>query len=318
MKTNALAHCNQADELAVDFEEIERNERRTLWAVFLTFGMMILEIAAGYWTGSMALLADGYHMASHAGALGISFFVYKLTKSESIKSRLSFGSGKLLPLGAYTSAIGLGAMSVWMVVESVERLMNPSTIQFNQAIAITVLGLAVNVLTAFILGSGGHKHSHAHGDDHNHDHGSHDHSHEKVKVEDHNHKSALFHVIADALTSVLALIALIAGKYFGISWLDPLMGVLGAVVILKWAYTLLKDTAWELLDGHPKSFSLKEVKETIEATAAKVIDLHIWKVGPGNHAVKLVVINEQRYGSEYYKQYFPKHLGSVHIVVEER
>ena len=126
MKTNALAHCNQADELAVDFEEIERNERRTLWAVFLTFGMMILEIAAGYWTGSMALLADGYHMASHAGALGISFFVYKLTKSESIKSRLSFGSGKLLPLGAYTSAIGLGAMSVWMVVESVERLMNPS------------------------------------------------------------------------------------------------------------------------------------------------------------------------------------------------
>lgn len=306
--STSTSYCNQQHELAVDFDEIEHNEKRTLWVVILTFSMMIFEVAAGYWTGSMALLADGYHMASHAGALGIAYLVYKLAKSESIKSRLSFGTGKLLPLGGYTSAVGLGIIAIWMAVESIQRLLNPNEIQFNEAIAVAVIGLAVNVVSAFILGSGHHHHNH----DHSHD--DHDHHH----VHDHNHRSALVHVIADALTSVLAILALIAGKFYAANWLDPLMGIVGAVVILRWAYVLCRDTAWELLDAHSNSVPAHEIRGSIEKAGIRVIDLHIWKVGPGNHACQLVVENETRKGSEFYRQFIPKLAGSIHLVVEER
>lgn len=298
--------CNQQNELAVDFDEIEHNEKRTLWVVLLTFSMMVIEIAAGYWTGSMALLADGYHMASHAGALGIAFLVYKLAKSESLKARLSFGSGKLLPLGGYSSAIGLGIIALWMAVESIHRLFTPTQIQFNEAIAIAVLGLAVNVLSAFILGSGHHHH-----DDHNEEHHHH-------HVEDHNHRSALVHVIADALTSVLAIVALFAGKFYAANWLDPMMGIVGAIVILRWAYVLCRDTAWELLDGQPRNFPVETIRAAIEESGIKVIDLHLWKVGPGNHACQIVVEGHGKKGSDYFRQYLPSSMGPIHLVVEER
>lgn len=299
--------CNQQNELAVDFDEIEHNERRTLWVVILTFSMMIFEVAAGYWTGSMALLADGYHMASHAGALGIAFLVYKLAKSETLKRRLSFGSGKLLPLGGYTSAIGLGIIALWMGVESIYRFLHPTNIQFNEAIAVAVLGLAVNVLSAFILGTGHHHH-------HNDEHDDHDHRH----VEDHNHRSALVHVIADALTSVLAIVALFAGKFYAANWLDPMMGIVGAVVILRWAYVLCRETTWELLDGHPKSFAVHKIRDSIERSGNRVIDLHIWKVGPANHVCQLVVESKEKKGSDYFRQFIPNAIGPVHLVVEER
>lgn len=319
---DSAVNCNQQNELAVDFEEIQHNEKRTLWVVILTLIMMVVEIAAGYLTGSMALLADGYHMASHAGALGIAYLVYRLAKSETMKARLSFGSGKLLPLGGYTSAIGLGIVALWMVAESVGRLLNPTSIHFNEAIAVAVLGLVVNLVSAWILGSGHahhhhhhHDHDHDHGHDHHHDHDHHDHAR---PIRDLNHQGAFMHILADALTSVFAIVALIAGKYFSAHWLDPLMGIVGAVVILKWAYGLCRDTAWELLDAHPREAPLGPVREAIEKPGARVIDLHIWKVGPGNYACQLVVESQTRRGSAFYRQFIPKLAGSLHLVVEER
>ncbi len=301
----AIKCCNQSHELDMDFDEIEHNEKRTLWVILITFSMMIIEILAGHFTGSMALLADGYHMASHAGALGISYIVYKLAKSENMKKKLCFGAGKLLPLGGYTSALLLGVIAIWMGVESILRFLNPTQIHFSEAIAIATLGLVINLVSAFILGTG-HHHDHGH-DDHDHHH-----------VEDHNHKSALVHVLADAFTSLLAIIALFAGKYYNAFWLDPLMGIVGALVILKWAYGLLKETAWELLDAHPKLISQNKIQEAIEGTGKKVLDIHIWKIGPANHACQIVVSGNEKNGTDFYRKFLPKDIGPIHLVVEER
>ncbi len=304
-------HCNQNDEISIDFEEIKHNEKRMFWVLILTLATMLVEILAGYLYGSMALLADGYHMASHAGALGIAYLVYQLARSEKIKARLNFGTGKLLSLGGYTSALLLGLVALWMVVESVERLLEPQTIQFGEAIAVAVLGLAVNVVSALILGLG-HSHHHDH-DGHGRMHEHHHH------VKDHNHKSALVHVITDALTSVLAIIALLCGLYFDAVWLDPVMGLVGAAVILRWAYGLSRDTAWELLDERVAEVDTAEIKARIEAAGGRVIDFHLWKIGPGNHACQLIVEAPETKGSSYYRQFLPPEISaSVHLVVEER
>ncbi len=310
---NGQTCCNQLNKTSIEFDSIEHNEKRTLWVVLLTLVMMVFEIIAGHITGSMALLADGYHMASHAGALGIAYLVYRLAKSQRLKNKLSFGTGKLLPLGGYTSAVGLGMIALWMVVESITRFLSPTEIYFTEAIIISVIGLVVNLLSAFILGSGHHHHDHDHGHDHDHDHEHHHHH-----VEDHNHKSALVHVIADAMTSVLAIIALCAGKYFNLNWLDPLMGIVGALVILRWAYGLCKETAWELLDAQPKNDSIQKIKETIEQSNAKVIDLHLWKIGPANHVCQMIVESSQKRGQDYYRKFLPAEFGAVHLVIEER
>jgi cation diffusion facilitator family transporter len=251
----------------------------------------------------MALLADGYHMASHAGALGISYLVYKLARSEKMKKKLSFGAGKFLPLGGYSSALLLGVVSVWMGVESIHRFLNPTQIHFSEAISIAFLGLIVNLVSAFILGF---------------EHRHHDHDHDHHHVEDHNHKSALVHVLADALTSVLAIIALFAGRYYNAFWLDPLMGIVGAFVILKWAYGLLKETAWELLDAHPKLISQSKIQKAIEDSGKKVLDIHIWKIGPANHACQIVVSGGEKKGTDYYRKFLPNNTGPIHLVIEER
>ncbi len=315
------SYCNQTKELNLDFAQINENERKTFWVVIITLVMMVIEIVAGHLTQSMALLADGYHMASHAGALGIAFLVYKMAKSEKIRNKLSFGTGKLLPLGGYTSAIGLGMVALWMIAESIERFLNPTPIQFNEAIGIAVIGLVINIICAFILGSEGHSHDHEHKhshdhDDHSHNH-DHNHAHHNKKVEDHNHKSALVHVITDALTSVLAIVALIFGKYFALNWLDPLMGILGAVIIFRWAYGLCVDTGKELLDAQSKEINVDDVKNKIEQTGVQILDLHIWKVGPSNHACQMVVKTSNKKGSHFYKQFLSDSLGAVHLVVEE-
>ena len=306
-------HCNQHDEISIDFEEIKRNEKRMLWVLILTLTTMLVEIVAGYLYGSMALLADGYHMASHAGALGIAYLVYQLARSEKIKSRLNFGTGKLLSLGGYTSALGLGMIAVWMIIESVQRLFEPHTIHYGEAIAVATLGLAVNVVSALILGLG-HDHHH-----HGHSHGDHDHEHRRNHIEDHNHKSALVHVITDALTSVLAIFALVCGAFFDAAWLDPVMGLVGAAVILRWAYGLCRDTAWELLDERVSEVETEQIKAQIEASGGRVIDFHLWKIGPGNHACQLMVEAVEIRGSHYYRQFLPPEIAaSVHLVVEER
>jgi len=286
------------DFLSNDHRLVE-NERKTTIVVILTACMMVIEIAAGYITGSMALLADGWHMASHAGALSIALIAYRLAKSKKLRSNFSFGTGKIIPLGGYTSAIVLAFIAILMAVESFIRLQNPVSIQFKEAIFVAVIGLIVNIVSAVIL-------SH----DHAHDQGHHHH--------DHNLRSAYIHVIADALTSVLAIVALTIGLFYGANWLDPLMGIVGSCVILKWAYNLCRDTGWELLDGHAKNVDIESLKKTLEQTGAEVLDLHVWKVAPSANSCILIVKHTERRGSSFYRNVVNKSFNISHLTIEEQ
>ena len=314
-------HCNQPHELEITFDQIEKNERRTLLVVLLTLAMMIVEILAGYITGSMALLADGYHMASHAGALGTSFLVYRLARSEKIKRKLSLGAGKLLPLGGYTSAIGLALIACWMVFESVVRLLNPVQIEFNEALVVSVIGLIVNIVSVLILGlDGDHGHTHNHSDEKEHHcdhHRAEDHHHDH-KVHDHNHRSAVLHVLADALTSVTAIAALLAGKYFNLIWLDPLIGVIGAIVILKWAHSLCLNTAKELLDLQNEDFDFESIKTEMSKHDIHLLDFHIWRTGPSNANCQMIVKVKDLRPSDDYKKFVKSIAKHIHITVEQR
>jgi cation diffusion facilitator family transporter len=284
--------------------KIGKNEKRTIFVVILTFITMIVEVAFGYLTGSMALLADGWHMGSHVGALGISVIAYRLAKSRRMNSKFSFGAGKFIPLGGYTSAMMLGAVALLMGIESLQRFMNPQVISFNTAILVSVVGLVINILSALLLWD-------------SHDHGHHENAH-KDHVHDHNHRSALIHVIADAFTSLLAIVALFLGKYFGWNWADPLMGIVGAIVILKWAHGLMKKTSWELLDGKSTLISERKIRDLfIEDTNISILDLHIWRIAPSAHACELVVKTAELKGSEYYKKKIIKEYSVEHFIVEE-
>jgi len=244
------------------------NARRTLWVVALTAVMMVGEIVAGYWTGSMALLADGFHMATHAGALAVAAIAYSYAKKHARNAAYSFGTGKVGDLAGFASAMVLGLIALGIGVESVLRLFEPTAVAFGEAAIVAVLGLAVNLVSAALL-SGGHHHHHHHG--HDHDHGHHHHGH------DNNLRSAYVHVLADALTSVLAIAALLAGRYLGWGWMDPAMGIVGAVVIARWSWTLMRDTAAVLLD-RTDAHVAGEVLELLGDV--RILDLHVWRVGP--------------------------------------
>lgn len=255
------------------------NARRTLWVVALTAVMMVGEIVAGYITGSMALLADGFHMATHAGALGLAAVAYGYAKRHRDNPRYSFGTGKVGDLTGFASALILGLFAIGIAVESVLRLIDPERVDFASATLVAVIGLAVNIVSALLLMGGhdhGHKHDHAH--DHDHDHGHH-HSH----GHDNNLRSAYLHVLADALTSVLAIAALLAGRYLGWRWMDPAMGIVGAIVIARWSWSLMRDTAAVLLDETDGRIA-DAVRREVEAMGVRLIDLHVWRVGPGAHA----------------------------------
>lgn len=257
----------------------EENARRTLWVVLLTLVMMVAEIAAGYLTGSMALLADGFHMATHAGALGIAAAAYAYAKRHARSPRFSFGTGKVGDLGGFASALILALVSLGIAVESVMRLLEPAEVQFGTATLIAIVGLVVNIVSALLLGHG-HRHSHDH--DHEHHHPGHD----------NNLRSAYVHVLADALTSVLAIAALLAGRYLGWVWLDPVMGIVGAIVIARWAWSLMKVTAGVLLDQTDEHVAA-EIRELVEqAGDARITDLHVWRVGPEAHAAIVSVIGQ--------------------------
>ena len=250
----------------------ERNERRTRLVVLLSAVMMVVEIALGTITGSMALVADGWHMATHTLALGISAWAYWLARRWSADPRYSFGTGKLGSLAGFASALGLAAVAVGIAWESISRFREPQDVQFGEALVVAVIGLAVNLVSAALLGHG-----------HDHDH-SHDHHH------DHNLRSAYFHVLSDALTSVLAIAALAAGWWFGVRWLDPAVGIVGALVILVWSRGLIRDTAAVLLDRMPDEALCDGVRERIEAPGdAAIRDFHIWQVGPGRFAAIVAV-----------------------------
>lgn len=256
----------------------DENARRTLWVVALTAIMMVGEIIAGYLTGSMALLADGFHMATHAGALSVAAASYSYAKRHAFDRRFSFGTGKVGDLAGFASALVLGVVALGIGVESVLRLYQPIRVAFGEATVIAIVGLGVNIVSAFLL-SGSHSHGHSHG----HDHHGHEHGH-RLKSQDNNLRSAYVHVLADALTSVLAIAALLAGRYLGWIWLDPVMGIVGAIVIARWAWLLMRDTASVLLDTTDDHVA-DEVRELLDGPdGARITDLHVWRVGPEAHA----------------------------------
>lgn len=260
----------------------DENARRTLWVVALTFVMMIGEIAAGYITGSMALLADGFHMATHAGALGIAAAAYGFARRNANNKRYSFGTGKVGDLAGFASAMVLGLVSLGIAGESILRLFQPTTVAFGEATVIAVVGLVVNLVSAFVL-MGHHGHDHGHHHDHAHEHGRHHHH-------DNNLRSAYVHVLADALTSVLAIAALLAGRYLGWVWLDPAMGIVGAIVIAKWAFNLMRDSSAVLLDATDEPVAA-EIRELLETSGdVRISDLHVWQVGPQARAAIVSVV----------------------------
>jgi cation diffusion facilitator family transporter len=286
----------------------EENAKRTLWVVALTLVMMVGEISVGYITGSMALLADGFHMATHAGALGIAAAAYGYARRHASSRRYSFGTGKVGDLGGFASALILGMVALAIGVESVMRLLQPTTVQFGTATLIAIVGLIVNIVSALLLG---HGHSHSHGHDHDH----HDHQHHG---NDNNLRSAYAHVIADALTSVLAIVALLAGRYLGWVWLDPAMGIVGAVVIARWAWTLMGVTASVLLDQTDEHVA-EEVRELVERPGdATITDLHVWRIGPQAHAAIVSVIGQATANTESIRERLKPVHEISHLTVEFR
>ena len=272
-----MATRSELEELTHDHDflgrEHDRNARRTLWVVALTTVMMVAEIVAGLVTGSMALLADGFHMATHAGALLVAALAYRFAKRHVRNPRFTFGTGKVGDLAGFASALVLGVFAAGIAFESFKRLLDPINVDFGDAIIVAVIGLVVNLVSAALLSTGGHHH-HGHGHDDDHDHHHH---------HDHNLRAAYMHVLADALTSVLAIVALLSGRYLGWTWLDPAMGVVGAIVIARWSWTLMKQTAAVLLDTADPKLS-DRIRTAIEGPGdAKVLDLHVWRVGPGAH-----------------------------------
>jgi cation diffusion facilitator family transporter len=284
-------------------------EHRTRWVVYLTLATMIVELTAGWLTGSMALLADGWHMGSHAAALGITLLAYRFARQHAADKRFSFGTGKVSPLAGYSSALLLGAGALWLLLESGNRLLNPVPIHYAEAIVVALLGLGVNLASAWLLG-GAHGHQH-----HQCDAGvGHHHGHEH---RDHNLRAAYLHVIADALTSVLAIIALSAGMMLGWRFLDPLMGIAGGLLIARWAWGLARDSALTLLDVEDRSATAASIRRRLEAEDdVQVSDLHLWRIGAASHACILSIVTHAPKPVAHYKALLGDLPGIDHLTVE--
>ena len=271
--------------------------------VILTAVMMGLEIAAGLYYGSMALLADGWHMGTHAAALGISLFAYAYARRHASDPRYTFGTGKISVLGGFTSAVVLQIVAILMIFESARRLFSPQAIRFEEAILVAVVGLLVNLVSVRLLGA---KQAH----DHNH---SHEHEHN----EDHNLKAAYLHVLADALTSVLAIIALLAGRVFGWIWLDAVMGIVGGLVITRWAVGLLRESGHILLDGRPDEKLVTHIQTILESDAdTRLCDLHVWQVGANDAAAIISLVTHYPRPVEHYRQLLHAIPALKHVTIE--
>ena len=294
-------------------------ESRTLIVIALTATMMVVEIVAGIVYGSMALLADGLHMSSHAVALSINAFAYVYARRHAHDTRFSFGTGKVNTLGGYTGAVLLAGFALAMAVESIGRLIAPVPIAFNQAILVAVLGLVVNGISVLILG---HEHHHPHDDhDRGHDHDDdHDHDHDRhhhPEPHDHNLVSAYLHVLADALTSLLAIFALLAAKYFGFVWADPLMGIVGAILVARWSFGLLHSTSAILLDRQAPEDLRETIRQRLEQeSGTRVVDLHVWAIGPRMYSAVVSIVAREPKSPDDYKRLMAAETGIVHTVVE--
>jgi cation diffusion facilitator family transporter len=297
----------------------DKHERRTWMVVGLTAITMVVEIAAGSWFNSMALLADGWHMATHAGALGLSALAYRFARRHARNPRFTFGTGKVGDLAAYSSGIVLAVAAIMIAWESVARLAQPLPIAFDQAILVAVLGLLVNLVSAAMLWSR-HGHSHGHNHDRGHDHGhdhDRDHGHDHAHHADHNIRAAFMHVVADALTSVLAIVALVVGLVFGAVWLDPLMGIVGAAVILHWSIGLMRDTGGILLDMEAGGDLAARIRTDIEAQDGdRVADLHVWRVGPGHFAAIVAIVTPRATDAAELKTSLKARYPLAHLTVE--
>ena len=276
-------------------------EKRTLIVVLITAVMMVVEIVAGLAYGSMALLADGLHMASHAAALGIAFLAYVVARRLAADQRFSFGTGKLNSLAGFASAVLLLGFAVIMVTESTSRFISPVEISYNPALVVAVVGLVVNGVSAWIFAATPHDH---HGHTHAHHH-------------DHNLRAAYLHVLADALTSLLAIVALLAAKFYGANWLDPLMGFVGAALVSRWSYGLIKQSARVLLDRQADETMVLAIKKSLESRSGdRVTDLHCWSIGPGIFAADLAIVSDDPRSPDEYRSLLPEKLGIVHATIE--
>ena len=275
-------------------------ELRTIIVIIITTSMMIVEITTGIIFGSMALLADGLHMASHAIALAINAFAYIYARRHAHDIRYSFGTGKVNALGGFAGALLLAVFAMVMVWESVERFISPIEIAYNQAIMVAILGLIINGTSVFILG-------HDDGDDHHHHHHHH---------HDHNLRAAYLHVLADALTSLLAITALFVAKYIGLVWMDPLMGIVGAILVSRWSLGLLHTTSAVLLDKQGPAQLEAEIVQCIEDDDNRVVDLHLWSIGPSIYSAIISVLARAAKPPEYYKELIPPNSSLVHLTVE--
>ena len=343
-----------------------QGERRTRWVVGLTIVTMVAEIVAGNITGSMALTADGWHMATHAGALGLALFAYWFARTRAGSRRFSFGTGKVDALAGFTSGVVLAVVALWMGVEAALRLYDHPTVRFAEALPVAIIGLGVNLVSAWLLrgthdhGHAGHTHGAAHDHDHDHDHAHHEHDHadhghadarpeqaghghdhgpprvhedaavrgivdEERRVAaramaattDHNLRAAYLHVLADALTSVLAIGALVAGYYTDAWFLDPLMGVLGGIVIARWSLGLCRDTAAQLLDAVPSADIAERIERRLEADGeARVADLHLWELAPGQRGCIVALVAAEPRAVDHYRKLILAEVPLAHLTVE--
>ncbi len=314
MHTETLRPWTHSHEFAVVDAS---NERRTILAVALTAGMMVVEIIAGLVYGSMALLADGWHMGTHFAALGIAAFAYRYARKHSKDPCFTFGTGKVGVLGGFTSAVILAIVAMLMAGESVKRFFVRPAIRYDEAMFVAVVGLVVNVVSAIILSSGrshrGHAQEHA---AHAHDHSGHAHAPAR-HTHDHNIRAAYLHVVADAFTSVLAIVALSVAKFLGQVWADPLMGIVGGAMIARWSYGLLRDTGRILLDADIEKDLLQTARSAIEGGGDdRIADLHVWKVGPDSYAAIVSVVTSNPQQPEHYRRLLTRIPGLSHVSVE--
>ncbi|MEO1200010.1 MAG: CDF family Co(II)/Ni(II) efflux transporter DmeF [Pseudomonadota bacterium] len=284
--TGETVQRGQQDAPSLEHEHVflgtnqERNERRVWLVIALTTTMMVVEITAGHWFGSMALIADGWHMSTHAAAMLIAVLAYRYARKNANNRAFTFGTGKVGDLAGFASAVILALIALLIGWESFQRLMEPVPISFNQAIMVAMVGLIVNLLSAWLLRDDHHHHHHGH---HHHDD---EHKHHHGHGQDNNLRAAYLHVLADALTSVLAIVALLLGRAYGWFWADPVMGIVGAIVISRWSWGLIKDSGGVLLDRVPGRGRIEaKVRKAIETGTDKITDLHIWQIGPGHYSV---------------------------------
>ena len=315
MHEHQLSHWQHSH----NFARINRKgERRTRWVLALTFITMLVEIVAGMRFHSMALLADGWHMATHVLAFMIAIFAYRYSRLHERDQTFAFSPAKVSVLGGFASSVALAVVALMMVAESAQRLLLPEAIQFDEAILVASVGLVINLLSALLLSDHHHHHDHhAHHHDHDdHDHDEHDH-HDHHHHHDHNLRAAYLHVMADALTSILAIVALLAGKYYGWNWLDAVMGFVGATVILSWAWGLIKETSPVLLDQGIDEHYLQAIQDTLEDDGeCRVSDIHIWRLSPSHHAAIIVLVTRFPKSPSYYKTLLANFVHLDHLTVE--